>query len=164
MTKQTPRRPSRPSHEVLGAARPIADQLARVHGLLLWDLSYFRQAGRDVLRVALDKVGGVGADDLALYADELSRDLDHAEAVPGEAPYVLEVTSPGAERRLEIPEHFQICRGRLARVSFNDGRPPLDGVIGEATADAVAIETEDGIVPVAFSDVARAQLRVVGIG
>lgn len=164
MTKQRPRRPSRPSHEVLSATRPIADQLARVHGLTLWEISYFRQAGRDVLRLALDKVGGVGSDEIALFADDLSRELDHADAVPGEQPYVLEVTSPGAERRLEIPEHYRICRGRLARIAFKDERPPLDGIIGDLTADGVQIETEGGTVEVALADVARARLRLVGIG
>lgn len=86
MTKRRPTRSSRSSREVLAAVRPIADRLATVHGLVLWDVSFVRVAGRETLRVSCDRVGGVGSDDLALYTEDLSRELDHTDAVPGDAP------------------------------------------------------------------------------
>lgn len=148
---------------MIGAVRPVAQRLAGAHGLVLWDVGFVRSAGRETLRVACDRVGGVGSDELALYAEDLSRELDHTDAVPGESRYVLEVTSPGAERRLDGREQFGICVGRDVRVSLRDGRV-VEGKIAEPTKHAVEIETENGPVRVMFEDIARAQLVVGPIG
>jgi ribosome maturation factor RimP len=138
--------------------------LAAVHGLVLWDIGFVREAGRETLRVACDRVGGVVTEELAVLAEDLSRELDHTEAVPGERRYVLEVTSPGAERRLRTPEQFRVCVGRDARVSLRDGRV-VEGKISDGTTDEVIeMETQEGAVRVFLEDVARAQLVVRGIG
>jgi ribosome maturation factor RimP len=143
--------------------RPIAQQIAAAHGLVLWDVGFVREAGRETLRVACDRVGGVGSDELAVMAEDLSRELDHVDVVPGERRYVLEVTSPGAERRLRGAEEFAVCVGRDARVTLRDGRV-VEGKLGDATDKVIEIETDDGSVRVFFEDVARAQLVVKGIG
>ena len=163
--KRQPNR-SRPrkAGEVVARVRPIAQELAAAHGLVLWSVGFVRVAGRDTLRVAADKVGGVKSDELAALAEDLGRQIDHRDAVPGEASYVLEVTSPGAERKLHTPEQFRVCRGLPGRVWFKDKRPPVDGVIGDAGEEGVDIETEAGVVHVSFEDVDRAQLRVTEIG
>ena len=154
----------RKAGEVVDHVRPIAEELARSHGLVLWSVGFVRVAGRDTLRVAADRVGGVRSDELTKLAEDLGRQLDHADAVPGEASYVLEVTSPGAERKLHTPEQFRVCRGLVGRVWFSDGRSPVDGVIGDGNEEGVDIETEAGVVHVSFGDVDRAQLRVTEIG
>ncbi len=156
-------RPRRSPREVAEAVRPVAERLADVHGLVLWDIAFVREAGRETLRIACDRVGGVGSDEIALYAEDLSRELDHVDAVPGEQRYVLEVTSPGAERRLHGPEQFVVCVGREARVTLRDGRV-VEGKIAEPTENVVEIETEEGAVRVFFDDISRAQLVVKGIG
>ena len=160
----SPRRPlrGRSPREVAAAVRPIAEELAAVHGLVLWDVDFSREAGRETLRVACDRVGGVGSDELATLADDLSRELDHSDAVPGEQRYVLEVTSPGAERRLRDREQFRVCVGRDARVTLRDGRV-VEGKIAEPTDRAVEITTDDGSVRVLFDDITRAQLILRGV-
>jgi len=165
-TKKRQNTGSRPrkAAEVVSRVRPIAEQIAAAHGLVLWSVGFVRVAGRDTLRVAADRVGGVKSDELAVLAEDLGRQIDHADAVPGEQSYVLEVTSPGAERKLHTPEQFHVCRGLVGRVWFQDGRPPVDGVIGDASEEGVDIETEGGVVHVSFGDVDRAQLRVTEIG
>jgi ribosome maturation factor RimP len=150
--------------EITARVGPIAGELAMTHGLVVWSVSFTRTAGRDILRVAADRVGGIVSDELALFAEDLGRSLDHADAVVGSAPYVLEVTSPGAERRLETPEQFRVCRGRVARLKFKDGRPALDGVIADVDSEAVSIETQEGAEHVPLAEIARAQLRVTEIG
>jgi ribosome maturation factor RimP len=131
---------------------------------VLWSVGFTRVAGRDTLRIAADRVGGVRSDELAVFAEELGRELDHTDAVPGQASYVLEVTSPGAERKLHAPEQFRVCRGLVARVWLKDGRPPLDGVIGDGNDEGIDIETEGGAQRVRYEDIDRAQLRVTEIG
>jgi ribosome maturation factor RimP len=157
MARRSPR-------EVVAAVRPIAEQLATAHGLLCWGVVFKREAGRETLRVACDRVGGVGSDELALYADDLSRELDHTDAVPGEQRYTLEVTSPGAERRLDGHEQFGVCVGRDARITLRDGRV-VEGKIGDpqSKGKVVEVETSDGAVRVFFDDIRSAQLVVKGI-
>ena len=80
------------------------------------------QAGRRrMLRVAVDKDGGVTLDDIADATREVSRVLDDTDAM-GEQPYTLEVTSPGTDRPLVHPRHWRRNQGRLVTVSLADGR------------------------------------------
>lgn len=162
--KRSGRSSPRKAGEVIARVRPVAAEIARAHGLALWSVSFSRVAGRDVLRVAADRVGGVSSGELALLSDDLGRELDHADAVPGLRPYVLEVTSPGAERKLHAPEHYRVCRGLLVRLWFAEGRAPLDGVIGDADDEGVDVETDAGSTRVRFDEIDRAQLRVTEIG
>lgn len=147
----------------MAAVRPLAVRLAEVHGLLVWDVRFGREAGRETLRVSCDRLGGVGSDELALYAEDLSRELDHTDAVPGDVGYVLEVSSPGAERSLEGHEQFAVCEGREARVTLRDGRV-VEGTIEGSTELAVGIRSGDDLVRVQHADVARAKLVLRGIG
>ena len=143
--------------------RPIAEKFASAHGLVLWNVSFSRVAGRDMLRVAADRVGGVQSGELAGLAEDLGRELDHTDAVPGDASYVLEVTSPGAERKVKGAEQFRICRGLVVRVRLQDGTQ-LDGVIGDGDDEAVEIQTEEGARRVRYDEMERAQLRVTEVG
>lgn len=148
---------------MLAAVRPIADELARDWGLVVWDVEFLREAGRETLRVSLDRPGGVGADELSRYSESLSRELDAVDAVPGEGRYVLEVTSPGAERKLRTPEEFRLCRGRNARVTFSDGRPPLEGTIVDADDEAAELDGPDGATRVGFEEMSQARLKIPGV-
>ena len=156
-------RPRR-SGEVVARVRPVAERLAQAHGLVLWSVSFNRTAGRDILRVAADKAGGVQSGELALLAEDLGRELDHSDAVPGDASYVLEVTSPGAERKIRGAQQFRVCRGLVVRVRLRDGKEQLDGVIGDGDDEAVDIETADGVRRVRYDDIERAHLRVTEVG
>lgn len=166
--RQTPRtRPSgrstggraRSGAQITAAVRPIAERAATDAGLVLWSVGFSRSAGRDTLRVAVDRVGGVTSDELARFADRLSREIDGSEAVPGDRAYVLETTSPGAERKLERPEQFRVCVGRQVKVVLRDGRT-LEGEIAATSDDSLEVSTEAETARVAFEDIARAQLVV----
>ncbi len=158
-TKRAPKDLSRDAGSIANVVRPVAEAVAAANDLVLWDITYLRDAGRETLRVAYDRLGGVNADDLATYSEQLSRELDRAEVVPGEARYVLEVTSPGAERELTTPEQFEVCVGRVANLKLKDGRS-LEGPIATAGEVAVEIQGEDETFVALFDDIARAQLVV----
>ena len=153
------KRPSRRPAAITASVRPLAESVAAGHGLVLWGITFLRDAGRETLRVAVDRPGGVNADELASCAEQLSRELDRSDPVPGDARYVLEVTSPGAERKLEGAEQFRVCLGRVAKVTLSDGRT-AEGTISDVTEQAVQIDGEDGPVRALFSDIAKAQLVV----
>lgn len=129
---------------------------------------------RRVLRVAVDKDGGVTMDEVAEATREISRLLDSSE-VMGEQPYTLEVTSPGVDRPLTLPRHWRRNQGRLVRVTTTDGATILGRVVrcrvpepsagssaGSSAGAAGEVELEvDGTVRVLdLSEVAKALVQV----
>jgi ribosome maturation factor RimP len=72
---------------------------------------------RAVLRIVVDADGGLSLDDIAEVSREVSAKLDASDAM-GEAPYTLEVTSPGLDRPLTQPRHWRRAAGRLVSVGL----------------------------------------------
>jgi len=96
--------------QVSELAQPIVDSM----GLELVDIEFAR-AGRDwVLRLFIDKDGGVTLDDCADLSRELSVVLDVEDCIPGH--YTLEVSSPGLDRPLKKITDYERFTGRLIKV------------------------------------------------
>jgi ribosome maturation factor RimP len=116
---------------------------------------------RRVLRVAVDKDGGVTLDDIAQAAKEVSRILDEPEGsdVMGEQPYTLEVSSPGADRPLTHPRHWRRNRDRKVAVTRTD-KSTVTGRIIESD-DARAVLDVDGTpVEIPYDDVKKAKIQL----
>ena len=84
---------------------------------------------RRILRVAVDKDGGVTLDDVADATREVSGVLDDSD-VMGEQPYTLEVTSPGVDRPLTLPRHWRRNADRLVKVTLTDGATVTGRITG----------------------------------
>jgi len=110
------------------------------------------------LRVAVDKDGGVGIDEIAAATRELSQELDESD-VMGEQPYTLEVTSRGIERPLTLARHWRRNADRLVRVTLADGTV-LDARIAASDEDAVELATEAGPRRVPFSEITTALVQI----
>jgi len=131
-----------------GSAGMDADSLVSLltpvvaeHGM---DLDGVRVAGagrRRLLRVVVDADGGVSLDDIAVVSRELSAALDAAGAM-GEAPYTLEVSSPGVDRPMTQPRHWRRNVGRLVSVPLSDGPAGevIEGRIIDADARVVTLD------------------------
>jgi ribosome maturation factor RimP len=113
---------------------------------------------RRLLRVAVDKDGGVTLDDIADATKEVSRVLDGSD-VMGEQPYTLEVTSPGTDRPLSAPRHWRRNRGRLVKVSLSDGGT-VTGRIVESDDAAAVLDVEGTTAEVRYADVAKAKVEL----
>jgi ribosome maturation factor RimP len=116
---------------------------------------------RRVLRVAVDKDGGVTLDDIAEATKEVSRVLDGPDGTDamGEQPYTLEVTSPGTDRPLTHPRHWRRNQGRLVKVTFAD-KTTTTGRITESD-DARAVLDVDGTPrEVGYGDVTKAKIEL----
>jgi ribosome maturation factor RimP len=113
---------------------------------------------RRVLRVAVDRDGGVTLDDVAEATKEVSRLLDESD-VMGEQPYVLEVSSPGTDRPLTHPRHWRRNAGRLVAVSTTDGTSRTGRVV-EAREDAVVLDVDGDRLELPFADVVKARVQV----
>ena len=113
---------------------------------------------RRVLRVAVDKDGGVTLDDVADATREVSRVLDDSD-VMGEQPYTLEVTSRGVDRPLTLPRHWRRNADRLVKVTLADGSS-LTGRIGASTDDAVTVEVSGQQHELPYDTIAKALVQI----
>lgn len=113
---------------------------------------------RRVLRVAVDKDGGVTLDDVADATREVNRVLDESD-VMGEQPYTLEVTSRGVDRPLTLPRHWRRNAGRLVKVTREDGSA-VTGRILEAGEESVALEVTGRRTDLPYSGVRKALVQV----
>jgi ribosome maturation factor RimP len=113
---------------------------------------------RRILRVAVDKDGGVTLDEVAEATREVNRVLDGSE-VMGEQPYTLEVTSRGVDRPLTLPRHWRRNAGRLVKVTFADGKSAT-GRIGESSEEQVTLDVDGARTPVAYAEVKKALVQV----
>jgi ribosome maturation factor RimP len=113
---------------------------------------------RRVLRVAVDKDGGVTLDDVAAATREVNRVLDESD-VMGEQPYTLEVTSRGVDRPLTLERHWRRNAGRLVKLTTADGTT-LTGRILAAGADAATVEVDGAEHEVHYAEVTKALVQV----
>ncbi|PVG82687.1 ribosome maturation factor RimP [Nocardioides gansuensis] len=113
---------------------------------------------RRVLRVAVDKDGGVTLDDVADATREVARVLDDSD-VMGEMPYTLEVTSRGVDRPLTLPRHWRRNAGRLVKATLADGEQ-ITGRIGESTEEQVTLDVAGTPRDVRYDDVAKALVQI----
>ncbi|HTW20234.1 MAG TPA: ribosome maturation factor RimP [Mycobacteriales bacterium] len=100
---------------------------------------------RSVVRVIVDRDGGVDLDAVAEVSRAVSQALDQAGPL-GESPYVLEVSSPGVDRPLTEPRHWRRNVGRLVEAG------ELTGRIAEVTAGGVTFDVDGASRTVAFPD------------
>ena len=116
---------------------------------------------RRLLRVAVDKDGGVTLDDIAEATKEVSRVLDGPEGsdVMGEQPYTLEVTSPGTDRPLTHPRHWRRNQGRLVKATLADGRA-VTGRITDSDDTRAVLDVDGNRDEVAFVDVKKAKIQI----
>ena len=111
-----------------------------------------------ILRVTIERDGGVDIDTISLITRELSRALDHEDPIPGR--YTLEVSSPGLERPLRRPAHFARSVGQHIKVKTKphvEGDRRLEGVLATAGDDGIELLDDDGTTrALAYDDIERA--------
>ncbi len=113
---------------------------------------------RRMLRVAVDKDGGVTLDDIAEATKEVSRVLDGSD-VMGEQPYTLEVTSPGTDRPLTHPRHWRRNRGRLVKATLGDGTTVV-GRITDSDDTRAVLDVDGTPTEVGYADVKKAKIQL----
>jgi ribosome maturation factor RimP len=119
---------------------------------------------RRVLRVAVDKDGGVSLDDVAEATREVDRVLEDGDAM-GEHPYTLEVTSRGVDRPLVAPRHWRRNADRLVKVTLE---PPLEGEVTgrivdcdeDADGGGVRLDVDGEVRTIAYADVRKALVQI----
>ncbi|MDJ1132623.1 ribosome maturation factor RimP [Streptomyces iconiensis] len=147
--------------------RGLLEPLVSKRGLDLEEIDVTPAGKRRVLRVVVDADGGVQLDTCAELSRELSEVLDESDAMGG-PPYVLEVTSPGADRPLTEQRHYRRAVGRLIRAQLTE-----EAGGGELTARITDVDDEglDVEVPgvkgrkptrrrLAYGEIAKARVEI----
>jgi ribosome maturation factor RimP len=127
-------------------------------GLEFVEAALVRENERRVLRVTVDREGGVDLDAMATASGRIARRLDLEGFAPG--PYSLEVSSPGLERPLRAPRDFARRVGERVRVKTagpDVERRTLEGTILAANERQLKIATDGGEVEVPFGAIASAR-------
>lgn len=143
---------------IRGRIEAELDDPLRALGLDIEAVDITPAGKRRILRVAVDKDGGVTLDEVAEATREVNRVLDDSD-VMGEQPYTLEVTSRGVDRPLTLPRHWRRNASRLVKVTFTDGEVAT-GRILESGDEAVTLEISGDRREVAYGDVAKALVQV----
>ena len=130
-------------------------------GLELVDVTYRGERGRRILRVTIDRDGGIDLDTITAISEKLARRLD-LEGF-GEGAYELEVSSPGLERPLKTPAQFARSIGARIEVSTLD---PIDdanrhtGVLRAVHDDGIELDVDGMVRRIAFPQVSSARTVV----
>ena len=117
---------------------------------------------RSVVRVIVDKDGGVTLDDVADVSRTISDVLDRVdESDPSllGATYVLEVSSPGVDRPLTEPRHWRRNVRRLVKAVPREGQP-VTGRLVAADGDAVTLDVDGTERVLSLADLARGEVQV----
>ena len=123
----------------------MVEPVVTATGMELVDVTFRREGGGKILRVTIDRDGGVDLEAISQVSKKISRRLDTEGFDPG--PYSLEVTSPGLERPLRRLEDFAKRIGEKVRVKTIepvDGSRVHVGALISADDAAVVVATEGG--------------------
>ena len=146
----------------------VEDQIQRIvesEGLELVHIDYRKQGRGFLLRVDIDKEGGVTLDDCQLVSRQISTYLDVDDVVPGE--YELQVSSPGLDRKFYKNSDYQKFKGRLVRVKTSKPIRGLHVIVGklkEYDGSKVVVSDpkmkKDPDYEIALADIKEARLEV----
>ena len=149
------------SKRVVNEVSHFAEPLLDSWGLEIVDVEFVFEAGRWVLRIYMDKEGGVTLDDCAEVSRELG-DLIDAENII-ESRYVLEVSSPGLNRPLKKERDFVRSIGKLVKMTMVqsvDNRRNFTGRVSDVKAGIVRLSVDDNhLVELPLRDVEKARLK-----
>jgi len=124
-------------------------KIVEANGAALYDTEVVTEFDETIYRVLITKTGGVDLDLCASISYELSPFLDVHPPLNGQ--YRLEVSSPGIERKLTKPVHFQNAIGEKVKLKLGGGEK-LKGVLKSANDKGIVVETKQGEESYSYGD------------
>jgi ribosome maturation factor RimP len=145
----------------LDCIRATAERAARSAGVEVVDVEW-KVGKQRFLRVFIDKPGGISHRDCQAVSEQLGVLLDVEDLVPG-PHYILEVSSPGLDRKLTKPAEFERFTGRLARISTTEpveNAQFFEGRLAGYADGRVRIEVKGRIIELPVAGIRKANLVV----
>lgn len=122
--------------------RDIAEPFAEELGLEIWDVRFLKEGAEHYLRIFIDREDGVGIEDCVALSRAIDVPLDEAD--PIDVSYTLEVSSPGAERKLTRDRHYERSIGKPVTVKLIrplDGKRVYEGTLTAYEKGVATVET-----------------------
>lgn len=158
-------RPTSAEHPMvvdLDSIRQIAERVATSEGLALVDVELKGGRVNPLLRIYIDKPGGVTHADCQLVSEQVGTILDVEDPFPSR--YTLEVSSPGLDRKLTKPSDYEHFVGRRARVVLREpigDQKVLEGRLAGFDGGRVSLDLgEDGLKELELENISKARLIV----
>jgi len=142
------------------AVSRIVEPIVASQGMELVAVEYKREARGWVLRIYIDKEGGVRLDDCISVSNEVGTVLDVEDVF--QSPYTLEVSSPGLNRILKKERDFERFKERSVRIRTHDAigkRRNFKGRLLGCTKGLIQIEVEGQVLHISLSNVAKANVE-----
>ncbi len=150
------------SEHIIEQIRSYAETLLPTMGLELVEVQFRREGHGWVLRLFIDREGGVGLDHCADVSREIGQFLDVEDLI--DHAYHLEVSSPGLERPLKSLRDFQRFQGSKAKVRLHESveeQKVFIGSIGRVSDELITLDLEGGgSVQFAFNQINKARLSL----
>lgn len=152
------------SRHVVEAVEKLVTPAIEELQLELVEVEYKKEGSNYFLRVYIDRMdeGKVDLDDCARASERVSALLDEHDPVPG--AYILEVSSPGAERPLKKESDYHKSVGKHVHVSTYeaiDGTKAFEGVLKEVSVDHLTVDIKGKEFEIPRNKVAKARLAIV---
>ncbi|KRT67068.1 MAG: hypothetical protein XU11_C0001G0050 [Candidatus Dadabacteria bacterium CSP1-2] len=147
--------------KVIDSVREILDSLLLGYGFELVDIEYRREGRGWVLRIYIDKDGGVSVEDCARISRELGTLLDLNDIIPG--TYNLEISSPGLTRALKKVRDFERFKGKLLKIkTMKDiqGRRVFIGRLIDFVGNVASVEMDGHVYFIPYDEIERANLEL----
>jgi ribosome maturation factor RimP len=149
------------SEKLLQEIREVVEPVLQSQGFELVDLEYQRESRGWVLRIFMDREGGVTLDDCSGVSHEVGAVLEVKDVIPN--AYVLEVSSPGLTRPLKKPEDFNRFRNQLVKIKLFqplDGRRNFKGTLLGLEVETVRVEADGQVFEIPLQSIAKANLEI----
>jgi ribosome maturation factor RimP len=133
------------SATVVERVTEIAERVAASEGLEIVEIEWKGGGNNRVLRIYIDKPGGISHGDCETVSHQVSAILDVEDVIP--ARYTLEVSSPGLDRKLLKPADYQRFLGKKAKIKLRapiDGRSNFLGRLAGFEGNRVGLDMEGG--------------------
>jgi ribosome maturation factor RimP len=157
--KQTRSFPPKKAQTVIREAQALAAPVCESEGMELVHLEYQRESAGWIMRLYIDRPGGVTLDDCANISRQMNDLLDvHLEDM---GPYSLEVTSPGPERPLGRVQDYNRFKGNQVKIRTIvpcDGQKNFKGVLLGLSAEKVSLQVGEQTVRIPLRDISKARL------
>lgn len=148
------------ANDIVKLAFDIGDALAENMGVNVVDIEFKKEAGKQYLRIFIDKQGGIKIDDCEEFSRAFEEKFDGIDPIKTE--YTLEVSSPGLQRKLKTKREFDYFKGREVDVKFfaeKNGLKEFCGTLLDFDGKTAQIGYNGDTVPVDITDAAYIKLH-----
>jgi len=147
---------------MLDQIKQVIQSILQQENTALVDIIFRRESGQQVLRLLVDREGGIRLSDCVILNKKISQALEESGVIA--EGYILEVDSPGVDRWFSGRQDYERARHRMVRVTLNEAvldKKEYIGKLEEALESAIKIEVKKkGIIEIPYERIVRARQEV----